>query len=130
MKIKSINNLKIPENLLEILKKEEYWEDDSFDPILITVQEVQYHGKDMIAYTAEIEVLDEYEDIDGDEWEDLIWLYIQEKAPELSDKMMGDSESATCVIWSNKESEFIKILELMIELIEDKNEVYRLKKLA
>lgn len=80
MKIKSINNLKIPENLLEILKKEEYWEDDSFDPILITVQEVQYHGKDMIAYTAEFEVLDEYEDIDGDEWEDLIWLYIQEKA--------------------------------------------------
>ena len=33
----------------------------------------------MISYQAEFEVLDEYEDIDGDEWEELIKVYIEEK---------------------------------------------------
>ncbi len=128
MKIKSIEDFTIPENLMEILGEEEYWEDESFDPILITVEETEYDGMEMISYTAEFEVLDKYEDIDGDEWEELIRIYIDEKAPDLLEIVMGDSESATCVIWTNNELDFRKILGLMIELIENKKEVKRIIK--
>ena len=67
---------------------------------------IQYKGKDMISYQADFELLDEYEDIDGDEWEELIRIYIKENEPELLEFVKGDSESSTCVIWANNQSNF------------------------
>ena len=113
-----------------ILKEEVYWEDESYEPITITVEEIQYKGKDMISYQADFDVLDEYEDIDGDEWEELIRKYIEKNEPELLKFVKGDSESSTCVIWTNNPSNFKKILGRMIELIENKKEVNRIKKEA
>ena len=130
MKIESIKNFNLPDNLLEILKEEDYFESEIFHPILITIEEIEFKGEDMISYQAEFEVLDEYEEIDGDEWEELIRKYIEKNEPELLEFVKGDSESSTCVIWSNSQSNFIKILGRMIELIENKNEVNRIKKEA
>ena len=130
MKFRSISEFNFPENLSKILEDEGYYEDETFEPITITVQEIQYKGEDMISYQAEFEVLDEYEQIDGDEWEKLIRIYIEEKEPELLEFITGDSESSTCVIWTNKESKFINILNRMIELIENAIEVTRIKKEA
>ncbi|MEL7122871.1 MAG: Imm51 family immunity protein [Bacteroidota bacterium] len=126
MKIKSIKKLKIPVNLDAILQEEEVWEDESYDPILITIEKVNYQGVDKISYSAEFEALDEYENIDGNEWEALIKIYISEKVPELLERVNGDSEAATCVIWTDNESNFRKTLGLMIELLERENEVTRL----
>ena len=83
MKIKSIEEFDFPTELETILKEEEFWEDESFEPITITIEEIQYKGLDMISYQADFEVLDEYEEIDGDEWEELIRIYIKENEPEL-----------------------------------------------
>lgn len=130
MKIKSIEEFEFPNDLNSILKEEEYWEDESFEPITITVEEIQYKGKDMVSYQADFEVLDEYEEIDGDEWEKLIRIYIERNELELLEFVKGDSESSTCVIWTNNQSNFKKILGRMIELIENKNEVNRITKEA
>ena len=54
MKIKPIGEFEFPANLNSILTDEEYWEDESFDPITITVEEIQYRGEDMISYQAEL----------------------------------------------------------------------------
>jgi len=130
MKLQSVSNFKLPEKLLEILEAEEYYEDESFEPIITTVEETIYKGEDMISYQAEFEILDEYEGIDGNEWEELIKKYVKEKEPELVKYVKGDSESPTCVIWTNSELNFKKILKLMIGLIENESEVNRIKKEA
>ncbi len=126
MKIRSISNLRIPENLFKILEEEEYWEEESFEPLMITVEEIQYRGEDMISYQVTFEVLEEYKDINGDEWEELIRIYIEEKEPELVKYIQGDSERSTCVIWTNSESSFKKILGWMIELISSEDEVKKI----
>lgn len=126
MKIRSISNLRIPENLFKILEEEEYWEEESFEPLMITVEEIQYRGEDMISYQVTFEVLEEYKDINGDEWEELIRIYIEEKEPELVKYIQGDSERSTCVIWTNSESSFKKILGRMIELISSEDEVKKI----
>ncbi|WP_405414828.1 Imm51 family immunity protein [Maribacter sp. Asnod1-A12] len=123
MKIKSIENFELPGNLFQILQEEEYFESEDFDPILITIEEIQYKGEDVISYQAEFEVLEEYDNIYGYEWEELIRKYIEKNEPELLEFIKGDSESSTCVIWTNNQSKFKKILGRMIELIENSNEV-------
>jgi len=128
MKIKSIQEFNFPIKLETILKEEEYWEDESFEPITITVEEIQFNGKNIISYQADFEVLDEFEEIEGDEWEELIIKYIERNDPELLEFVNGDSESSTCVIWTSSQSNFKKILGRMIELIENKNEVAKIRK--
>ena len=56
--------------------------------------------------------------------------YVKEKEPELVKYVKGDPESPTCVIWTNSELNFKKILKLMIGLIENESEVNRIKKEA
>lgn len=124
--MKQIEELEIPVNLMEILKEEEYWEDETFEPIVITIEEVSYKGKDMLSYQAAFEVLDDYEEIDGDEWEELIRNYIDEKEPSLEKRIKGDSESSTCVLWINNDADFRLMLKCMLELLEDENEIKRM----
>lgn len=126
--MKSIKSLVIPKNLRQILDKEGHWEDESFKPILIMIEEIQFRNEDTISFQAEFEVLDEYEEINGGEWEEIIRFYIEEKEPELSNKVKGDSENSTCVIWTNNESDFKRILDRMIELITNKKEMDRIIK--
>ncbi|MBK9018316.1 MAG: hypothetical protein IPM82_32085 [Saprospiraceae bacterium] len=109
------------------MKEEEYWEDETFNPILITIEEVQYKGKSMISYQAAFEVLDEFDDIDGDEWEGILREYVREKAPDLETKIHGDSESSTCVVWLENEADFKKTLGLMIELLRSEEDIERIR---
>lgn len=129
MIIKSIHKFVIPENLKAILTEQEYWEDDSFTPLMITIEKIQYRGEHMISYQADFGVLDEYENIGGYEWEELIRKYIQKEEPKLLKFVKGDSESSTCVIWTNDASKFKQILGRMIELIENKNKVFEIKQI-
>lgn len=124
--MKKIEEFNIPGNLIDILEKEGYWEDETFEPIMITVGVVSHKGKDMLSYQAAFEVLDGYEEIDGDEWEELIRNFIEEKEPGLEKKIKGDSESSTCVLWINNEADFILMLKFMLDLLEDENEVKRM----
>lgn len=58
--MKQIEELDIPENLAEILEEEGYWEDETFEPIILTVEEVSYKGKDMLSYQAAFDVFDAF----------------------------------------------------------------------
>ncbi len=118
MKLNPVSTLRIPGNLKIILEDEEYWEDDSFDPLLITIQPVVYQGKNVISFQAEFEPPDDSDDIDGDEWEEIIRDYIREKDPGLETRIHGDSESSTCVLWTDNEADFRKMLGFMIEVLE------------
>lgn len=127
MKFSSTKNFSFPSNLVSILKAKEYFEDDRFDPILISVQEDIYEGKEIISYQIEFEVLEEFEDIDGDLWEKLIRKYIQKEEPQLLKYINGDSEISTCAIWTDNQSMFLNILIKVLELVGNKSEIHKIK---
>ena len=119
MKIKLIEKLKIPLNLKEFLAEEEYWEDDSFEPLLLTIQEIEFNGKDSISYQAEFEINEDYPFASGDSLEVLLRSFIYQKDQNLERKIKGDSESSTCVLWIDTESDFKKMLGFFIRLVTD-----------
>lgn len=123
-----IDSFKLPKNLITIIQEEEVYEDYSFDPIFLVVQETIFNGKEIMSFQIELEVLNEYEDIDGDEWEEIIKTFIKEEEPKLLKFIYGDSESSTCVIWTNNESNFKSCLKWITKLIDNKKDVYRIKK--
>ncbi|MBL7809039.1 MAG: hypothetical protein JNN28_14565 [Saprospiraceae bacterium] len=126
--MKKFKALEIPDNLIEILEEEGYWEDDTFDPVVITIEEIFYKEEAMMSYQAAFDVLDTYEEIDGDEWEELIKNFIEEKEPGLEQRIKGDSESSTCVLWTNNEADFRLMLKCILALLEDDNEINRIIK--
>jgi hypothetical protein len=125
--MKKVESLKFPGNLMMILKDEGFWEDDSFDPILITVEEVHYKGLDKISYEASFGLLDAFADMDGFEWEDVVRAYVKEKNPFLESRMIGESEEDVCVFWTDDPDNFRIMLGLMQELINDPDTVGRLR---
>lgn len=76
--------------------------------------------------SSRIWITDEYEEIDGDKWEEIIKVYIEENEPELNKEIHGDSESSTCVLWTNNEIKFKRLLLRIIELLENELEVNRI----
>ncbi len=122
--MKTLKEFKIPVDIPSIIAKHGYWEDDSFVPFTITIEEVQYKGKDMMSYQVQFEPFEEYETIrNGIEWEEIIIEYIKKKDPELLQNLFGDSESSATVIWTNDETHFLKILNRIDELLKNPKEV-------
>lgn len=125
--MKKVENLKFPSNLLIILKDEGFWENDLFNPFLITVEEIHFKGLDKVSYEASFPILEEFEDIDGYEWEDIIRAYVKELNPFLESKMVGESEEDLCVIWTDDPDNFRTMLTLMQELIQQPDTIARLR---
>lgn len=63
--MRSVDELEIPVNLNEILEKEGFWEDETIEPLLITIEKIEYKGIETISFQAEFETFEEYEKIDG-----------------------------------------------------------------
>ncbi|WP_185154584.1 Imm51 family immunity protein [Flavilitoribacter nigricans] len=127
VRMSAIQNWALPADLESILEMEGYWEDDTFAPIRITVEAIEYQGKDLISYQAEFAPPDTGAEIDGDDWEAIFYLYLQETEPALVNGIRGDSESETCVLWTSDADVFRKMLARLVELLAKPEEVKRLR---
>jgi len=109
----------IPENLDELLAEQDgEWEDDRWDPILLTVMTGTVYQDREIPYSWQIEFEPDDERLaqanarletrgiktDGDGWGEAIHERISELHPELADQLhLEDCETATCVAWVESE---------------------------
>lgn len=117
--MKNAASLKIPSNLMHILADEGYWEDESFDPILISIEEIHHKGKDKICYEASFALPDTPEDMDGYLWEDTVSAFLAATQPLVAPKIIGESEDETCIMWADDEDNFRILLDAMIQLLRD-----------
>ena len=124
-----MNKIEIPDSINQILEDEGIWEDESFDPIIVTVMESVYKGKDVIGFQMEFPAWEKLGKInqllevkekrlDGYEWENLIRKYIKIKGSKLEAAIHGDSEGETCVLWTETKGEFEAMMKLIFELID------------
>ncbi|MTB53873.1 hypothetical protein [Lewinella sp. W8] len=71
MKIKSVEEFAFPQDLESIVRQEGYWEDESFEPLIIVVDQVQYKGEEMLSYQVQFDLFRESGGMDGNQWEDM-----------------------------------------------------------
>ena len=114
----TIDQLNIPQNLDAYLDENKDWYTDVFDPIFITIDKILYGGPPLISYQLEFEAGVEFEMMDGHEWEEAILKYIQTEDEKLSESVKGISDMTTCVLWTDNQSNFKKLLELTMQFLE------------
>ena len=122
----------VPPNLQDILDEEEMWEDERWSPILLTAMSgTEYGGRDIpIAWQIEFEPGDKpfkranqkIEQLgleaDGYGWAALIKGVFSKSHPDLSDSLhFGDTETETCVVWTESEEVCQTLLEVVWSLI-------------
>lgn len=123
---------KIPKNIQKRVDDEDgIWEDERFDPILLTVMSgVEYEGRDIpLSWQIEFDPFEnrldaankklESSDIepDGDGWAEIIEKEFTKRYPKLADELHSDSESSTCVLWVESEKTCQKLIEIVWSLI-------------
>jgi len=127
----------IPENLQAFIDADGsdgdgIWEDDSWDPIQLTVMAgTSYGGRDIpLSWQIEFQPADVREEakkameargieLDGYGWAKLIHDVFAKDHPELADELhFGDTEIATCVVWVESESTCKTLMEVTWSLIQ------------
>jgi hypothetical protein len=124
----------IPENLAELLDADEdgIWEDDSWDPILLSVmKDTVYRGRPIpLAWQIEFEPAGPgFEaaneklaalgvDPDGYGWATLIQLVAEKYHPEMAKELQfGDTEESACVVWVESEDMCRQLIQMTWRLI-------------
>jgi hypothetical protein len=132
-----IDQLKFPSKLRGIIADEGSYEDDSFAPLLINVSELGHKGRIVIGYQLQLKAGEHYEEIEdlmyeakqqinGDSWEVLIRKYLKSKDAAFEKLIEGDTEGANCVLWTDKEDLFRRLLSYVMDLVADVETVKRL----
>lgn len=124
----------IPENLEEIVAEEEFWEDESWSPILLSViGGTSYQGRDIpLSWQIEFEPYgDEFEsankkiealgvEADGYGWANVINSVISTHHPEIFEELkFGDTDEAACVVWVESENTCKILTQVVWSLIHD-----------
>lgn len=129
--MKDVSTLKIPKKLKTILEEEGVWESDSLKPLYITILESEYKGKSVISYQLELHIwspeieafADRFElkgqTADGNKWEKILLDFIKTKDSSLFSKINCDSESETCVLWTDNETDFRSMLKIVQDLLNE-----------
>jgi hypothetical protein len=123
---------RVPKNLLELInEKDGLWEDDRWDPILLTVmQGTVYHGRDIpLAWQIEFEPVGPSFQCanekliklgliaDGYGWATLIKSVAEKDHPDLAKELRFDEESSTCVVWVESEAACRQLIQITWALI-------------
>jgi hypothetical protein len=136
---------KVPRNLQKTLEDDgdDTWEDDRWDPILLTAMTgTSYDGRDIpLAWQIEFEPDDDRleaanEEIsalglepDGYGWSTVIQKVLSRHDPRLLKELhSGDTESATCVIWVESENTCKALIETVWSLIHTKGSIRKAMK--
>ncbi|HKD26805.1 MAG TPA: Imm51 family immunity protein [Xanthobacteraceae bacterium] len=129
----------IPKNLQELIDADSpdgdgMWEDDSWDPILLTVGagtslagraiplywQIEFEPGDEGLKIANKRLQDLGLEPDGYGWAKLIEGVFAKDHPELVDELhFGDTELATCVVWAESQSTCRTLVEVAWSLIHD-----------
>ncbi len=126
-------NWEIPKNLEALVEDGDgMWEDDRWEPILLTVMSGTSYGSRDIPLAWQIE-FDPYDDRleaasekleasgvepDGDGWAEFIVQRFTTRYPKLAAELHSDSESSICVLWVESEKTCKKLTELLWALID------------
>ena len=126
---------KIPKNIQKRVDDDDgMWEDERFDPILLTVMTgVEYEGRDIpLSWQIEFDPFDDRLEAaneklessgiepDGDGWAEVVEKEFAKRYPKLADELHSDSESSTCVLWVESEKTCQKLIQLVWSLIHSK----------
>jgi hypothetical protein len=122
---------KLPKDLNQILQEDGVWDDERFDPILLTVMSGTSYGGRKISLAWWIE-FDPYDkrlqhankkieqsgiEPDGDGWSEVVITHFAKRHPKLADELHSDSESSTCVLWVESEHACQLLINLVWSLI-------------
>lgn len=123
-----IDELKFPPKLRGIIADEGFYQDDSFEPLLINVSELGHKGRVVIGYQLILKAGEHYEEIEdlmyeakqkinGASWEALIRRYLKSRDAAFEKQIEGDTEGANCVLWTDKEDLFRRLLAYVMEFV-------------
>lgn len=126
----TVDQLKFPAKLRIIIADEGSYEDDSFSPLMVTVSELAHKGKVVIGYQLSFEAGEHFEEIEdmmyeagmkinGDSWEQLLRRQLKSKDPAFEKLVNGDTESENCVLWTEKEEHFRRLLSEVLAFLGD-----------
>ena len=126
------DHLKFPPKLRAIIADEGSYQDDTLSPLMISVSELGHKGRTVIGYQLTLPAGEHYEEIEdlmydagqkinGENWEALLRSYLKFKDSAFEKQIEGDSEGANCVLWSDKEDVFRKLLAYVLEFLADKD---------
>jgi hypothetical protein len=123
----------VPKNLKKLVEEEGgIWEDDRWEPILLSVMtDTNYGGRDIpLAWQIEFQPDDERFkaanqalealglDSDGYGWAERIEAVFNKEYPKLASQLnFGDTESDACVVWVETESTCKTLVEVVWALI-------------
>ena len=112
-----------PNNLSQIVKKEGYWEDYSFEPVLLSVEELNHNGQAKVVYQLLLPRLKNYEELKGKDWEMIILKYAQEVNPKLANQIHSKSNEEECILWVENEQLYRQLLTVFSELVNSPDDV-------
>jgi hypothetical protein len=126
------NQLKFPPKLRAIVADEGSYEDDTFAPLLINVSELGHKGRTVIGYQLILKAGEHYEEIEdlmydaglqinGQGWEVLARKFLKSKDATFEKLVEGDTEGTNCVLWTDKEDSFRRLLDYILALVADSN---------
>lgn len=125
----------VPKNIYEIVYADEdfTWEDNSWEPILLSIfGDTSYEGRDIplswqvefAPYGAPFNKRNEQlsnlgKECDGYGWANLINTIFIEHYPRLVNQLnFHDTDTSTCVVWTETESTCKKIIEVVHSLLD------------
>lgn len=114
--MKTFSHFSMPKNLTQILTDEGYWEDDNYDPIFLSVEEISFKGKKTPAFQISFPKLEDFEGIDGCAWEAIITRYVQEIRADLAKAIHSKSVEKECILWVETEQQYKQLLNIIAEL--------------
>jgi len=115
--MKPFSHFSLPKNLTLILTTEGYWEDDNYDPIFLSVEEVMYKGKKTPTFQISFPKLEDFEGIGGCAWEAIITHYAQEIKADLAKSIRSKSVEKECILWVETEQQYKQMLNIIAELL-------------
>ena len=123
---------KIPKDIQKCVEVEGgIWEDERFDPVLLSVMSgTSFGGRDVpLAWQIEFDPFNPRLaaangklaasgiDPDGDGWSEFLESEFARRYPKLAGGFHSDSESSACVVWVESERACLKLIELLRSLI-------------
>lgn len=122
---------KIPKNLKKLVEEDGMWEDERWDPILLTVMsDTSYEGREIpLAWEIQFDPFDDRLETaksrieasgikpDGDGWSDVVQEEFGRRYPKLAGELHTDSESSTCVLRVESEATCRKLVEVVWALM-------------
>ncbi len=121
--MKSLTHFSIPKNLSQILKEEGYWEDDNYEPLFLSAEEVIFKGKKTPSFQISFPKLEEYDGINGCAWEAIITRYVQAIKADLASNIHSKSVEKECVLWVETDQQYKQLLNFISELLNSPDDV-------